>query len=335
MKMDFKDYYQILGVTPQADNKTIKKAYQALTKKYHPDLHPGDKEAEEKFKEINEAYHAIADPAKRQKYDDLRANYQQWQERGGRGSFDWSSWQGSPGQGTYTRTMTPEEFAEMFGDTGFGQRRGSGGFSGGFSDFFSTIFGMGNRGDFYEHDEDYAEMNRKPYPARNIEGEISITLEEAYHGSKRLIDIGNRRIEATIPKGIKHDRKIRLAGQGNKSAAGGRAGDLLLTIKILPHSVFTQEGDDLHENVEIDFYTAVLGGEVKVKTMTGDVLLKIPPRTQTGKILRLQNKGMPIVNQDGKFGDLYAKMIIVLPENLSDKEIDMLNSVYQDKVKSG
>ena len=123
--MDFKDYYEILGVSPQADKKEIKKVYQALTKKYHPDLHPGDKEKEERYKEINEAYHAIADPTRRQKYDELRDNYLQWKSRGGRDSFDWSSWQGGPGQGTYTRTMTPEEFAEMFGDLGYGQKKGA------------------------------------------------------------------------------------------------------------------------------------------------------------------------------------------------------------------
>jgi len=323
--MDFKDYYEILGVSPQADNKAIKKAYQTLTKKYHPDKNPGNKEAEEKFKEINEAYHAIADPAKRQKYDDLRNNYKQWQQRGGRGSFDWSAWQQPQGNGTYTRTMTPEEFSEMFGEGGF-----SFGGMGGFSDFFSTIFGMGQ--DHYTgSNKYYADVVRQPRTGRDIEGEISITLEEAYHGAKKLIDIGNKRIEAVIPKGIKDNNKIRLAGQGEAGTRGAKAGDLFLTVRIVPHTRLTREGDDLKTNLEIDFYTAVLGGEARVKTLAGEILLKIPPRTQAGRSFRLKGKGMPVMNKSGQFGDFYAKVIIVLPDYLSEKEIETLKSLKDSK----
>ncbi|NLI90988.1 MAG: DnaJ domain-containing protein [Peptococcaceae bacterium] len=313
--MDFKDYYKILGVSPQADNKEIKKAYQVLAKKYHPDKNPGNKEAEEKFKEINEAYHAIADPAKRQKYDDLRANYEQWQNHGGRGSFDWSAWQQAPGgTGGYTRTMTQEEFNEMFG--------GDGGFSfggGGFSDFFSTIFGMGQGFD--------RGFDRQQHPGRDLEGEITITLEEAYHGTKKLIDIGNRRIEASIPKGISNNMKIRLSGQGQAGLGGGRPGDLFLTVKVNSHPYFNRDGDDLKANLDIDFYTAVLGGEARVKTLAGEILIKIPPKTQAGKSFRLRGKGMPIMNQNGKFGDFYANISIVLPEKISDKEIETLREL--------
>lgn len=325
--MDFKDYYEILGVSPQADKKEIKKNYQNLAKKYHPDKNPGNKEAEEKFKEINEAYHAIADPAKRKKYDDLRANYQQWQSHGGRGdSFDWSAWQGSPGQsGTYTRTMTPEEFAEMFGDRGF-----STGGMGGFSDFFSTIFGMGQDSGF-ESGGYYSDIARQPRTGGDMQGEITITLEDAYLGTKKLMDVGNKRIEATIPKGIKDNNKIRLSGQGQPGTRGAKAGDLLLTVKIAPHSHFVRDGDDLKTNVEIDFYTAVLGGEARVKTMAGEILLKIPPKTQTGKTFRLRDKGMPVMNQSGKYGDLYAKISIVLPEKISDKEIELLKEAKNRK----
>lgn len=318
--MDFKDYYKILGVAPDADIKEIKKVYQTLAKKYHPDVNPGNKEAEDKFKEINEAYHAIADPGKRQKYDDLRSNYQQWQNGGGRGSYDWSQWRQSPGNGSHTRTMTPEEFAEMFGDLGhgFGSSNGFGG--GGFSDFFSTIFGMGQNVGFDQ-----------PRKGRDIEGEITVTLEEVFHGGKKLFEIANKRIEATIPKGIRDKGKIRLSGQGEASSSGGKRGDLLLTINIKPHPLYTREGDDLTANLEIDFYTAVLGGEVKVKTLAGEMMIKIPPQTQPGRSFRLRGKGMPILNQSGKFGDFYAKTTIVLPQEMSDKEISTLQQLQANR----
>lgn len=331
--MEFKDYYQVLGVSPEADNKTIKKAYQALAKKYHPDLNQGDKTSEEKFKEINEAYQAISDPDKRQKYDDLRANYQQWQSRGGRGdSFDWSAWQQSPGNNQHTRTMTPEEFAEMFGNQGFGGGRNAGGFS----DFFSTIFGMGsgmggNYG-FDDSDDYYSETPRGHHAGRDLEGEIAITLDEAYHGTKRLIDVGGRRIEAAVPKGIKNNNKIKLGGQGQAGPRGGK-GDLLLTINVLPHTLYTRDGDDLTGNLEIDFYTAVLGGEAKVKTLGGDIAIKIPPHTQNGRSFRLKGKGMPVLNKKDTFGDFYAKVTIVLPKDLSEKEIATLQQLSYDRKK--
>jgi len=327
--VDFKDYYQILGVSPDADNKAIKKAYQALAKKYHPDLNQGDKASEEKFKEINEAYQAISDPAKRQKYDDLRANYQQWQSHGGRGnSFDWSAWQESPGSNRYTRTMTPEEFAETFGDRGFGSSAGRG--MGGFSDFFSSIFGMG--ADYADESDDYySNRIRRPQAGRDIEGEISITLEEAYHGTKRMIEVGGRRIEATVPKGIKNNNKIKLSGQGHAGAKDGNKGDLLLTVKIVPHPVYTRDGDDLSANIEIDFFKAVLGGEARVKTLGEEISIKIPPRTQTGKSFRLRGKGMPILNKPGHFGEFYAKITLVLPEEMSEKEINILQELHQER----
>jgi len=324
--LDFKDYYKILGVSPDADLKEIKKTYQKLTKKYHPDLNPGNKQAEEKFKEINEAYHAISDPVKRKKYDDLRANYQQWQNRGGHGSFDWSAWQQSPGSGTtYTRTMSPEEFAELFGGRG---RREKG--FGGFSDFFSMIFGM----DQEDEEADYFyDLGKQPRKGRDIEGEISITLEEAYSGAKKLISLGGKRIEAIVPKGIKDNNKIRLAGQGEAGVNGGSNGDLFLTVKILPHPVFSREQDDLKTNLEIDFYTAVLGGEARVKTLAGDMMLKIPPQTQTGKNFRLKGKGMPVLNKDGQYGDLYVKTVIVLPPNITAAETEALRKLQGARVK--
>lgn len=318
--MEFKDYYGILGVAPDADDKEIKKKYKELARKYHPDVNSGDTEAEKKFKEINEAYHAIADPQKRKKYDDLRRDYQQWQARGGQGDFDWASWQASPGGQTYTRTMSEEEFANMFGDLG-----GFGGF-GGFSDFFSNIFGM----DQGFAGNDYAQT-RRTFAGRDLEGEVSITLEEAYSGTQRIVDIGNRRIQAKIPKGVKDGSKVRLAGQGQAGSNGGKSGDLYLKINLQKHPVFAREGDDLTVEVPVDFYTAVLGGEVKVKTVTSQVSLKIPPQTNKGKTFRLKGKGMPKLNNPSNYGDLYAKISIVLPNNLTSEEINALRALAQKR----
>ena len=322
--MEFKDYYKILGVSPDADIKEIKKTYQTLAKKNHPDVNPGNQEAEDRFKEVNEAYHAIADPAKRQKYDDLRANYQQWQNHGNRDNFDWSRWQQSPGNGSHSRTMSPEEFSEMFGDHGFGSTRGSAGFS----DFFSTIFGMGNTG---FDDDIYSGISRQPRKGRDLQGEIDITLEEVYQGAKKLLSIGNKTIEAVIPKGIRDQAKIRLSGQGETGSSGGKRGDLLLTVKIKPHSLFFRDGDDLKADLEIDFYTAALGGEVRVKTLAGEIMLKIPPQTQGGRSFRLKGKGMPVLKQTGKFGDFYAKTTIVLPDKMTDKELSALQQLQENR----
>lgn len=330
MKLDFKDYYNILGVSPQSDSKEIKKVYKNLAKKYHPDANPGNKEAEERFKEINEAYHAISDPAKRQKYDDLRTNYQQWQKHGGNNdSFDWSAWQGNPGSKSYSRTMSPEEFADLFGDRGYSTERNFGGFS----DFFSSIFGMGQSSNA-EPEEFYSEILRKPQVGRDIQGEITITLEEAYHGTKRLIEVGNRRIETVIPKGIQDNKKIRLSGQGEAGIKGGNRGDLLLTVRILPHQTIFRDGDDLNVIQRIDFYTAVLGGETRINTFNGEIILKIPPKTQSGKSFRLKGKGMPVINQPGKFGDFYVKISIVIPDDISKEEINKLQEMKMERLEA-
>lgn len=307
--MDFKDYYAILGVSSDADEKTIKKAYQQLAKKYHPDVNPGDRAAEEKFKEVAEAYQAVLDPQKRKKYDELRQNYQQWKARGSREDFDWGRWQTRPAEGTYTRTMSPEEFAEMFGDLGGSQ-------TGGYSDFFSSIFGMGGAEGFRQ-----GQRRVRPQAGQDSEAEVKITLEEAYQGTTRIIDTGAKRIEAKIPKGVRTGSKVRLAGQGGNGLGGGPRGDVYLVITVLPHSLFERDGDDLLVELPVDIYTAVLGGKSQVHTLNGDVLLTVPALSQSGQKFRLQGKGMPKLGQPRQHGDLYAQLKIVLPENLSEQEI--------------
>lgn len=321
--MDFKDYYACLGVSPDADDKTIKKAYQKLAKKYHPDVNPGDKAAEEKFKEATEAYQAISDPEKRRKYDELRQDYQQWKARGGRGDYNWDRWQTNPGGGGgYTYTMSPEDFAEMFGGSG---RAGGFDFGGeGFSDFFSTLFGgLGGAGRGFAGGSSAA----RPRAGQDLEVEVQVTLEESYFGTTRVVRTGDKQIEAKIPKGVRTGSKVRLSGQGGPGISGGTAGNLYLIITVSPHSHFVREGDDLKSEIPVDFYRAVLGGEVNIRTFSGEVLLKIPPLYQGGKKFRLKGKGMPNLEKPTQQGDLFVEVSIKLPEDMSQAEISALRDL--------
>ncbi len=308
--MEFKDYYKILGVSPDATEKDIKKAFRRLARKYHPDVNPNDPKAEERFKEINEAYEVLSDPEKRKKYDQMRQQYEAWQ-RAGRpgGQFDWGRWAAGGTQGpggVHVSYVGPEDLGDLFGDLG--------GF-GGFSDFFEQIFGGGAT---------RARTQRRPRPrkGRDIEQPIQITLEEAFHGStRRLLREDGSAIEVRIPRGIDTGKRIRVRGEGMPGVAGGEPGDLYLRVEVLPHPVFERRGDDLYVKVPVDLYTAVLGGEVEVPTIEGKrILLKIPPGTQNGKIFRLRGKGMPKLKKPDERGDLYAEVVIRIPTHLTPEE---------------
>lgn len=314
---EFKDYYSVLGVAPDADDQAIKQAYRKLARQHHPDVNPGDKAAEERFKEINEAYQALSDPERRQKYDALRQQYQQWErqggDRGGHGGFNWDDWQAQPGQRTYTRTVSPEDLQDIFGDADP------------FSDFFSSIFGRGSTSG------GRAAQGRSNQPRRGRDREASaeLTLEEAARGAARSIQMGERRIEARIPPGSRSGSRVRLAGQGEPGVAGGPSGDLYLNIEVLPHAQFERDGDDLYVTAPVDIYTAVTGGTVRVPTLDGSVSLKIPPRTQADRLFRLKGKGMPRQGKPSERGDLYARVKLVLPEPLRDEELETLRSLAQ------
>jgi curved DNA-binding protein len=304
--MEYKDYYQILGVGKNATEKEIKQAYRRLARKYHPDVNPNNKGAQEKFKEINEANDVLSDPQKRRKYDTLGANwqqYEQYQRAGGQGPFQWG------GQGAQYRTVTPEEFESIFGGVG-------GGDLGGFSDFFRTFFGGGFGGTATS-----GRTQTRPRRGQDIEQEIDISLEEAYRGATRLVDKDGRRLEIKIPPGVKTGSKIRYAGEGMPGTAG--AGDLYLRVQVVPHAVFERQGDDLHCEVPVDLYTALLSGEANVTTLKGQLALKIPAETQSGKVFRLGGQGMPKLNEPNSFGDLYAKVRVVLPEHLTPEEREL------------
>jgi len=310
--MEYKDYYSILGVDRNASEDEIKKAYRKLAKEYHPDHHPDDKRAEEKFKEINEAYQVLSDTEKRRRYDQLGASYERYtQHRGTPEGFDWSQWYsyGTPtGTGGSVRVEVGD-LNEIFG--------------GGFSDFFTRIFGgmagMGEQATAREKPR-----RRVARPSYQYEAEIS--LNEAYHGTTRRIDVDGRRIDVKIPPGSKTGTKVRVSGV-LPAGSNGQPGDLYLLIRVADDPKFERKGNDLYTSVDVDMYTAVLGGEVKVNTMSGDVVLKIPPGTQPGQTFRLKGRGMPYLKNPNQFGDLYVRADVKIPKNLSSREKELFEQL--------
>ncbi len=322
--MDFKDYYSTLGVAKTATEKEIKQAYRKLARKHHPDVNPGDKQAETRFKEINEAYEVLGDPSKRKKYDELGANWRAYEQAGagapgGAGGFNpnQGGWNvnfggGGAGQSGY-RTMTQEEMNEMFG----GENP--------FSDFFQTFFGGGGG------DESGGRVRgaraARPRAGRDVEQELELPLEDLYHGTLRRFTIstteGNdaRNVDVRIPAGVGEGGRVRVAGEGERGSAGGPAGDLYLRIRQLPNAQFERKGRDLYTKVPISLTTAVLGGETDVKTLGGKSLrLKIPPTTQNAQIFRLKGHGMPVIGKPDEHGDLYATVDVQLPRQLTPEQ---------------
>ncbi len=316
--MDFKDYYEILGVPPDADKKVLKQTYRQLAREYHPDVNPGNKEAEEKFKIINEAYQVLSDTEKRKKYDELRAQYLQWKQAGGRQQdFDWQNWSAQPGQGVHVQYASPEDLEELFGSASP------------YSDFFNNIFGQ-VRGRSRGRSRSTAPSPRR---GRDVEYEVDFSLEEAYHGAERLLEIDGHRIQAVIPPGVRTGSRVRLSGQGEPGHNNGPAGDLYLLVHILPNETFECEGDDLHIDVPVDIFTAIAGGETRVPTLDRPLLLKIPPRTNAGRSFRLRGKGMPHLGDPKTHGDLFALVRLVLPEPLTDKEVNSIRELAASRSK--
>jgi curved DNA-binding protein len=310
--LDFKDYYTTLGVAKTASEKEIKQAYRKLARKHHPDVNPGDKSAEAKFKEINEAYEVLGDAEKRRKYDELGANwrmYEQAQQRGSPFGGEGGAYSvNTGGPGSY-RTMTEEEMRDLFGDEDP------------FSDFFKTFFGGGGASAGGRQRSGRTPRTQK---GRDIEHEVDLTLEEAFHGATRRVSIKQgghaRSIDVRIPVGVKDGSRVRAAGEGESGANGGASGDLYLRVRILPHAMFERKGDDLHSRVAVPVTTAVLGGEAQVPTINGAVRLKIPETTQNGQVFRLKGHGMPAVGKPDDRGDLYATVDVQLPRSLTKEQ---------------
>ena len=325
--MEYRDYYEVLGVSKKASKEEIKKAYRQLALKYHPDRNQGDEQAEEKFKEINEAYQVLSDDEKRSHYDRLGSAYHSWQQQGGqRGGFDWGQWGygqgGQPGGGP--RVQFEGDLGDLFG---FGGSGSSGG--GGFSDFFSQIFGgFGGSAGLDEILRQQGAGRRQSAQAqpRQYESEVTIALQEAYHGSTRQVKIGGRQFSVKVPKGAKSGTKLRLAGAG-PAGASGRAADVYLRLKVSSDPRFERKGDNLHTELPVDLYTAVLGGDLVVPTLSGSVNLKIPAGTQPGQTFRLKGKGMPKLKSADKYGDLYVNIQVQIPQNLSSEEEDLFKQL--------
>lgn len=298
--MEYKDYYKVLGVGRSATQDEIKKAFRKLAVKYHPDKNPGDKAAEEKFKEITEAYEVLGKEDSRKKYDELGANWKQYENAGfgGRGGF-----QGFGGQGFGASGFS--EFFERF----FGGQGGRGGFD------FGNIGGFGNFGG--------RRGRSRAMKGQDMTASLNLTLREAYFGSQRLINIGSQTIKVSIKPGVKDGQTLRVKGKGNPGVNGGENGDLLMKINIAKDNEYQRDDDDLIKNINVDVYTAILGGKIPVETMKGTVNVPIKPQTQNNSMLRLKGLGMPHYGQDGE-GVLLLKVQLSLPEKFSEKELELI-----------
>jgi len=300
MAVQYKDYYEILGVPRNASDAELKKAFRKLAREYHPDVAKDKKRAEEKFKEINEAYEVLGDATKRKRYDELGANW-----KSGADFQPPPGWENVAGQQSRGRGGQGDNFEYHFGGTGF-------------SDFFEQLFGSrgGRRGGF----SGFGNMQGQEFAerGRDVEGDLMVALEEAAHGSVRSVSVRQNShthtYQVRIPAGVTEGQRLRVAGRGETGSGGGEAGDLYLRVRLARHPDFDVQGHDLIHEAEIAPWEAVLGAEISVPTLTGQVSIKIPPGTQSGQKLRVRGRGL------SSAGDLYAVMKIVVPAKVSDDE---------------
>ncbi len=309
--MEFKDYYATLGVPKGATEKDIKQAFRKLARKYHPDVNPGDKAAEAKFKEINEANEVLSDPEKRRKYDELGANWRAYEQAGAAGGSGspFGAWNAGPGGTGGFRTMSAEDMREMFGDADP------------FSDFFHTFFGGAMGGAAEESGGRRRTRARAARQGRDVESELELSLEEAFHGTQKHLSVKHdghaRTVDVRIPPGVGDGSRLRIAGEGELGSAGAKAGDLYLRVRLVPHQQFELRGKDLYTKVHIPLTTAVLGGEADVQTLGGRTLrLRVPETTPNGRLFRFKGHGMPGTAQK-EAGDLYATVEVQLPKTLT------------------
>ena len=336
--MDYKDYYKVLGVSKESTSEEIKKAFRKLARKYHPDVNPGDKKAEEKFKEINEAYEVLSDPEKRKKYDTLGPN---WQEQFGP-QFNRRAYNNN------TYRTAPMDFDA----------------NSGFSDFFEALFGRTNTTNTGNMGGRSTQDSFRKRVGDNIEQPVEVTLQEAYMGASRTFNIQStevcttcrgtgevnnrvcttcggqgmmtktKRIQIKIPAGVDTGSKIRVAGEGQPGIGGGPRGDLYLVISVRADTQFERRGDDLYVDIDADLVTVMLGGEVPVPLPDGrKLVLTIPAETQNGRLFRLSGKGMPRLRGDGN-GTLFARIKVVLPMQLTEAERDLFEQLAQGRSQS-
>lgn len=296
--MNYKDYYKILGLTKSASREEIKKAFRKLAVKYHPDKNPGNKTAEEKFKEINEANEVLGDPEKRKKYDELGENWQQYQQQGNpQQEYDWSQWQQQQGGRQY---------------------QGGSSFEGGgdFSDFFESVFG-----------DRFGGRSRGAQKGNDYSAEVQLSLEEAYNGTARLLEVNGEKLQMKFKPGVKEGQALRIRGKGGAGSNNGARGDIYVTVHVAEHPHFERKENDLYCEAPVDLYTLILGGKATIHTMKGMIKIDIPKESENGKMLRLKGMGMPVFGKENSFGDLYAKVKAVLPKNLSAEETELFQQL--------
>lgn len=309
--MEYKDYYKTLGVSKTASQDEIKKAYRKLAVKYHPDKNAGNKQAEEHFKEMGEAYAVLKDPEKRKKYDQLGANWKQYQNAGAqRGGSNFSNFaRGKTGSGG---TFYYEgDLGDIFGESG-----------GGFSDFFQSFFGGG--GGTHEN----FRSQQRVHHGSDFQAEMEITLAEAYSGTTRILNVDGEKLRVKIKPGAYSGQELRIKGKGGHGANGGSRGNIFVKIKVRPDPRYRIDGNNLILKTDVDLYTAVLGGKIEVNTFSGGLNVPVPQGSQNGSKLRLRGKGMPIYGSQGN-GDLYVQLNVVIPRNLQQEEIKLFNQLKE------
>ncbi|HET7000122.1 MAG TPA: J domain-containing protein [Puia sp.] len=309
--MAYTDYYKILGIPKTASEEDVKKAYRKLARKLHPDLNPNDKEANKKFQQINEANEVLSDPEKRKKYDQYGEQYgENWENA--------EQYEKARQSGAYTSQRRSGQSANPFSDFGGGDDFGEGQYS----DFFEQMFGSGARSS--------GSRNAK-FRGQDYQAELHLSLRDAAKTHAQTLTINEKNIRITIPAGVEDGQVIRLKNHGAPGANGGPNGDLYITFRITPDPVFKRMENDLYITLNVDLYTAVLGGEVMVDTLDGKIKLKVKPGTQNGTKSRLKGKGFPVYKKEGSFGDLFVTYNILIPTNLTERQNELFTELSKMK----
>ncbi|MDF2449643.1 MAG: chaperone DnaJ domain protein [Bacteroidota bacterium] len=292
--MEFIDYYKVLGIPSSASEAEIKAAYRKLARKYHPDINPNDENAKKQFQQVNEANEVLSDPEKRKKYDKYGKDWKHGEE------YEKASKQNRGSSGNYNSGQYTTDYSD-FGD---------------FSDFFESMYGAGS-----------GKGRQTKFRGQDLNAELHLDLLDVYKTHKRTLTVNGKNIRLTIPAGVENAQVIKIPGHGTPGANGGPNGDLYLTFLISDHPRFKREGANLYMNVDLDLYTAMLGGEVVIDTLDGKVKLKAAPETQSGTKVKLKGKGFPVYKREGEYGDLYITYQVKLPMGLTDKEKELFREL--------